>query len=302
MININSGKKFQFDNDYRSIPQSYKWLNMYQFGDLSCKGGYEVGRHKQPCYEISYIVSGKGDFYTNGVKYPVEQGDIYINLPDEEHNIIADRDEPLRYFYMAFWFNQCEDEENSFTHIQKMLDGIDNRAVKDRLEVNIPFMKALNEILDTGEYSQYMLETYLMQIVILAYRNFCSDWEYKYKPVNKDDRAQNVVYSLISYVDRNVENIGGLGQVAELLGYNYSYLSHLFSEETGMTLQSYLNKKKMEKAIELIKSGESSITEIAERLRYQSIHSFSKAFKKSIGIAPAQFQNFYKLKNRENED
>ncbi len=294
---INSGKKFQFDNDFRAIPQSYEWLNLYQIGDLSCKGGFEVGCHVQPCYEISYIVSGKGDFFTNGVKYPVEQGDIYINLPDEEHNIIADKDEPLRYFYMAFWFNQYQGEDNRFAHIEKMLDSVERPIVKDRLDINIPFMKALNEIYDTGEYSQFMLETYLMQIVILTYRNFCSNWDYRYKPVSEDDSAQNVVYSAIAYIDRNVERIGELRQVAEQLGYNYSYLSHLFSEETGMTLQSYLNKKRMEKAIELLKAGGASITEIAERLQYQSIHSFSKAFKKSIGVSPAQYQHFYVPKN-----
>lgn len=295
---MNSGKKFQFDNTYISTPQSYEWLNLYQLGDLSCKGGYEVGRHVQPCYEISYITSGKGDFYTNGVKYPVTQGDIYINLPGEEHNIIADKEEPLRYFYMAFWFNQFKGEDNRFAHIEKMLESVDKPVIKDRLDINIPFMKALNEIYDTGEYSQYMLETYLMQIVILAYRNFCSNWEYRYKPVNEDDSAQNVVYSAIAHIDRNVERIGELKEVAELLGYNYSYLSHLFSEETGMTLQSYLNKKRMEKAIEMIKAGDSNITEIAGRLQYQSIHSFSKAFKKTIGVSPAQYQNFYVRKGR----
>ena len=299
---MNPGKKFQFDNNYCARPQNYEWLNLYQIGDLSCKGGFEVDSHIQPCYEISYIVSGKGDFYTNGVKHPVSQGDIYINLPDEEHKIIADRDEPLRYFYMAFWFNQFKDENNRFAHIEKMLDSVEKPVIKDRLDINIPFMKALNEISDTGEYSQFMLETYLMQIAILAYRNFCSNWEFKYKPVNEDDSAQNVVYSAIAYIDRNVEKISELRQVAEQLGYNYSYLSHLFSEETGMTLQSYLNKKRMEKAIELIKAGGTSITEIAERLQYQSIHSFSKAFKKSIGVSPAQYQHFYVPKNENGKE
>ena len=63
---VNTRKKFHFDNVYFESPRLYEDILLYQIGDLSCESGYAIGEHEQYCYEISYIVSGKGLFYTNG--------------------------------------------------------------------------------------------------------------------------------------------------------------------------------------------------------------------------------------------
>ncbi|MBE3102342.1 MAG: helix-turn-helix domain-containing protein, partial [Firmicutes bacterium] len=57
--------------------------------------------------------------------------------------------------------------------------------------------------------------------------------------------------------------------------------------------------RRMTTACELLKAGSISISVIAEKLRYQSIHSFSKAFKKNYGISPAQYRCFKLGKHQE---
>ena len=79
MMDFN-GKRFHFDTRYWDTPQEYTAISLYQIGDLSCLSGFEVGNYLQPCYEISYIISGKGDFFLNGIKFPVEKG-VFIPLP-----------------------------------------------------------------------------------------------------------------------------------------------------------------------------------------------------------------------------
>ena len=56
-----------------------------------------------------------------------------------------------------------------------------------------------------------------------------------------------------------------------------------------MTLQHYLNEKKIESAAELIKSSGLSITEIAEKLHFDSIQSFSRIFKRITGVSPSHY-------------
>ena len=59
-MEIKTGKRFHFDNNYWENPKQFDVISLYQIGDLSCRNGYEVGPHIQPCFEITYILSGKG--------------------------------------------------------------------------------------------------------------------------------------------------------------------------------------------------------------------------------------------------
>jgi len=286
-------KRFHFDNLYWSDPQDYELITLYQVGDLCCKGGYDIEGHIQMCYEISYMVSGMGWFATNGTRHPVKQGDLYISIPGEYHSGKADEKDPFRYFYMGFNFNKYPYMQNTLIHIEKMLQKIEMPCIKDRLGIDIPFRQVLGEINHVNEFSQLMIKTFLHQILVYTYRNFYSSWEQKYTPDPEKLQNGNIIYRIISYIDNNLLDLTELQDIGHELGYSYPYLSRVFSEETGLTLQGYYTKKKMEKAMEWLQSDEFNITEIADRLGYQTIQAFSKSFKKTIGISPTQYRQFH---------
>lgn len=90
--------------------------------------------------------------------------------------------------------------------------------------------------------------------------------------------------------------------MAEAVGYSSSYLSHLFKEKTGMTLQSYLARKKIERGVELMKSGCYSWTQIALELHYETPQAFSKAFRRVMQKSPSEFiTNTHKKRSESNE-
>lgn len=292
-------KKFHFDNDFFNDPKLYEDVSLYQIGDLSCNGGYEIPDHEQFCYEISYIVSGKGVYYTNNKSYPVEEGCIYLCLPGDHHGGVADSIDPFRYFYLGFSFCRTpQDDKDPFVHIKKMFDQVKNPVMQDKLGIRSYFVNTLNEMLNIKDNSYIMIRSYLNQIIMLTYRNFFEGWDNAYMPEKlADSSADAIVYQVISFIDNNLCNIQEFSRFSEKLGYSYSYISHLFSKETGLSIQQYYNKKRFEKAVEWLKSGNMSITDIASQLRYQSIHSFSKAFRKSAGIPPSQYQELYNKKH-----
>lgn len=73
-------------------------------------------------------------------------------------------------------------------------------------------------------------------------------------------------------------------------GYEYSYLSHLFSSETGTTIEQYIIAQKIEKVKEWLSYGELSLTEIAWRLDYSSAAHLGNQFKKVTGQTPGQYK------------
>ena len=56
-----------------------------------------------------------------------------------------------------------------------------------------------------------------------------------------------------------------------------------------MTIGTYIIHKKMEEAKELLRTGRMNVSQVAERLNYMSVQSFSNSFKKVNGISPAEF-------------
>ncbi len=74
------------------------------------------------------------------------------------------------------------------------------------------------------------------------------------------------------------------------LNHDYSYLSKLFSEVEGITIEQYIIKQKIEKVKELIVYDELNLSEIASRLGYSSVAHLSSQFKKVTGLPPSHFK------------
>jgi AraC family transcriptional regulator len=73
-------------------------------------------------------------------------------------------------------------------------------------------------------------------------------------------------------------------------GYEYSYISNLFSTETGQPIEQYIIAQKVEKVKEWLSYNELSLSEMAWRLSYSSAAHLSNQFKKVTGITPGAFK------------
>jgi AraC family transcriptional regulator len=85
------------------------------------------------------------------------------------------------------------------------------------------------------------------------------------------------------------------------LHHDYSYLSNLFSEVEGITIEQYIINQKTEKVKELLMYDELSLSEIAFKLGYSSSAHLSTQFKKLTGSTPSQFKKL-RRKNRKSLD
>ncbi|HIW73215.1 MAG TPA: AraC family transcriptional regulator [Firmicutes bacterium] len=279
--------RFHFDNVYNSEPVDYGSVNLVQIGDLSCAGGYFQEDHKQWCYEISYIVSGQGRFGGCSRVIDVKKGDIFINAIEDVHSVYSDVYDPLRFFYLGFTFNEYRPESREFRVVRHFFDTCTMPRTKDRYNLYTAFISAFNEFVAGLPLRHILIRSHLEQIIIMTYRNFATNQTSRY--MQRDtNRTENLVYSTINYIDNNILNIKNLQEVGEALGYSYSYLSQLFSKSVGKPLKDYFFSKRFELAAELLEKY--NVTTVAQQLGYDTVYSFSRAFKRHFGVAPSGYK------------
>ncbi|MBK8499154.1 MAG: AraC family transcriptional regulator [Flavobacteriales bacterium] len=79
--------------------------------------------------------------------------------------------------------------------------------------------------------------------------------------------------------------------LSEKLNYNYPYLSSLFSQAHGYTLEHFIIEHKIERVKELLAFKELTLSEIAWKLHYSSVGHLSNQFKKIVGATPSCFRS-----------
>jgi AraC-like DNA-binding protein len=108
------------------------------------------------------------------------------------------------------------------------------------------------------------------------------------------EKIKIVIMEMIHYSDE-LPKVNYSDYISEKLNYDYTYLSNLFSEVHGITIQQYIIIHKIERAKELILYDELNLTQISYKLHYSSVAHLSNQFKKITGLTPSHFKN---LKDR----
>lgn len=111
-----------------------------------------------------------------------------------------------------------------------------------------------------------------------------------------DDKKRQLIERIKNYIiqfihhDKEMLKINLSDFLATELGYEYNYLSNLFSEVEGTTIEKYVIIQKIEKVKELIVYDELSLKEIAYQMGYSSVAYLSNQFKKITGLTPSHFK------------
>lgn len=115
------------------------------------------------------------------------------------------------------------------------------------------------------------------------------------------DRIKNVIIEMIHYTDE-VPKVNYSEYISEKLSYDYTYLSNLFSEVKGITIQHFIIKHKIERAKELILYDQLNLTEISHILHYSSVGHLSYQFKKVTGHTPSYYKKIGKKRKNNLEN
>ncbi len=229
-------------------------LNPIFWGYERCRPQKSFGPRVRKYTLIHYVVSGKGRVFKNNIWYEVRAGQAFLILPDEVATYMADGNDPWYYQWVAF-------------------DGaLSARFAELGAVIDFP-AGAIGAFLELEESNirEYRAAALLFQL-------YADLFERKKQSNHYVRRVEDHIRAL--YMQRlTVEDI------ARAMNLNRRYLSRIFKERTGKTIQEYLIEIRMEEAKRCLLRG-FSVEESANLCGYEDSFNFSKIFKKHVGISP----------------
>lgn len=119
--------------------------------------------------------------------------------------------------------------------------------------------------------------------------------EYGFEMIDKSnariiEKIKNTVIELVHGSNETIK-INYSAYIEGKLKKKYNYLSNLFSEIEGITIEQFIIFQKIERVKELLVYNELSLSEIADKLGYSSVAHLSTQFKKTTGLTPSYFKS-----------
>ncbi len=279
-------KKFHINFSFVDDAIYYKDTMLVQLGRLYCSPSENIEKHAHVnWYELTIVTDGVGTIYTNDTAAEVKKGDIYFSHPGDFHEIQSSEDSPLKFDFFAF--NSRDPEISSeFKRMVANMFSYEQRVFQDS-QITNAVSTAIAEFSGKAHYSTQILSSIFEQILYLIIRNFNIP-----EDANSEKRScatDELCLQIMHYIDTHIYAIGSLSCLSDKFSYNYSYLSNVFKKNTGMTILSYFQTRRLDAAKLLLNENKLKVNQVAEMLKYSSLYSFSKAFKNKYGISPKHY-------------
>lgn len=112
-------------------------------------------------------------------------------------------------------------------------------------------------------------------------------------PLKRKEEIENrYVQAAIEYIEKNYSDKDfSIGKLSESISVSEGHISRLFKAETEISINNYLTRYRIRKAMDYLKDVQSKVYEVAEKVGYQDIAYFSNTFKKLVGTAPSEYQS-----------
>lgn len=249
---------------------------LYELGTNKCEPLYSYEHLVKNRIIIHFVVSGKGIIRMNGKQYNVAAHQVFL-IPDNVRTFYqADKDDPWEYI----WF-----------HIggPKIPLILKEAGLTPSHPVYTPI--ACADIIE--DLARDILNHYTRQYYCVGTLYKICDYMIENSQVVKEpaiDSSLLYVKNVISYVQLKYSESIKIEDIAFALGLNRSYLTRLFKEATGYSLQEYLLTYRMKMAAKMLSENTHSVSEIAESVGYVDTFTFSKAFKRHFGTSPSNYK------------
>lgn len=257
--------------------------------------GADFAAHVHSYYEFLYVMKGSAYCSVEGSEYVVSNGDMIITKPNELHSLSF----PEQCIYIRHFF------QISYNFIENMAPGIIDILDSKKLgtfnlipsnivkKYRIPYI--FDELKEYGameEHKPYaeknidiMFQTFAVQLVLKLNRII------EKEPLNQVLSPMNKkVTKILEYINVNFNTNITIDMIAENIFFDKSYICKLFKNETGMTIHTYINMRRIMLAKNLMLSGENA-TDIFEKCGFKDYSTFYRAFQKYVGVTPEKFKS-----------
>ena len=252
--------------------------------------------HLHDFIELVYILKGECTHYINGIPYKASRGDMLFINYGETHSF--DVHSPMiAYNFLIKPEFISENLVNSETvndiflallpessgELQKCKTSCVRFSGEDRLDIERMSEKMYLEVRAEKPCYSLILNSYMKLILAMLIRKLLQN--------TGDDRPNILTSEILEYLDGNFTSPINAASLAEHCFYNPAYLGRVFKAVHGQSIKEYIRTKRMEYAMNLLKTTDLSIEEIYIKVGYSAKAQFYKNFKEYYGDSPKKFKN-----------
>lgn len=263
-------------------------------GDYNCVlrspgSEFSFGLHYHDFYEAVIYLGTAGTLRVKNDEYAVKRGDIALIDIFTPHTLCVNGQD----YYERFSVSIDPGLLISFSTPQSNLldifseSGTHHRLFHAEEEAFEKYIILLNEYrrISTKNGRDILEKALVHHLLSYIY----SDCFIEAKHSATDSNHLSIVTQLINHIGTHLDEELPLPQLAQLVNYSEYYVCRLFKKLTGKTLTSYIQEKRIEQAVRLIKEGH-SIGAVAESVGFSNYSYFYKTFKRLKGCSPADFK------------
>lgn len=255
---------------------------------------WENELHCHNYFQMVGIFSGKGTLVVNDNTFEIDKEHMYLFSPQQMHAIYCSNNNLTPLKLLDIKFNIADPGL-----FRDLIDLGFKLKIDDFGWFTRLFDKIISESAQQKPYYYSVISGYLNEMLVRIVR------EGKGIPTaNNDEDLPHIntykgidVKSLMQYIDFNYSHIISLEDLSTLAGVNKTTLISIFKEVYGTTPIRYINRVRLRKAKELLVNTDTSVSEIADLVGFQSIHYFSRFFKAKEKCTPMEYR-MYNGQNR----
>lgn len=256
-------------------------------------------------WEFVCVDKGNVNITTDQGEYVLRKGEIAFHKPNEFHTVSTSADSAPNLVVIAF---RCDSPDMDFFR-EKILkiDQKERTLLADiLLEARKLFFTPLNDpyVLHMEKHahapfgSEQLILLYLEQFLISLYRRHTESVARFDLPVTSEDA--NIFQRVCNYMENNLSSRLTVDKICRDNMIGRTPLHKIFHQKTGVGIIEYFSRLKIDEAKHLIRTGRLNFTQISEQLGYNSIHYFSRQFKKITGMTPSEYASSIKAISERN--
>lgn len=254
--------------------------------------------HPEPQFEFHYFLGGQGLFRNGERVYPIERGNLFLSVPDQQHEIqVENLEHPLSYYALLF---EAGPDDYLFPYLS---DPSFHAYFPAKIGTHhrLFFEDSKNKFnLRENQFRVRAVELRLEALVHDLIGDLRSGDTPLAEPQGHLEAFNLHVEQALGILQNHVFSQISLGNVCEQLKITEEYLIRLFKRHMNMTPMRYLNNLKMETATSLLLNSDLSVKEISWKLGFSSQYHFSRNFKSYSGCTPTEYRANYFLNNPHN--
>lgn len=267
---------FGFDKRWFLDFDNYNDFYIYEIGTYKCTPCYGYGPSIRPRDIIHFVISGKGKLYLNDNCYEIHAGQAFLIPAHVKSYYEADADEPWHYM----WIHVGGARLSEIFYLAGL--GAD-QPVFTPTEQSTFIEDTLKDIFRMHEDELYCIGKVYELFSFITGKS-------KTKVTKEVSPQLEYVQKTIKYIQLKYSEPLRVDEISNACGLNRSYLSRLFREATGISIQQYIITYRMKMAMNLITETNKSIQDISLAVGYSDIFTFSKAFKKYYSVPPSEYR------------